>query len=183
MENLNLTETVTREAQEINKLLTQRLNASQTGSDEEFKALLHAVTVPMMTLTAKMSGESEVFVQKVCDEVFKSITGKEPQRDDTGRIQSARSGGQPMDVTTLFESAMTDPDMIKGAETANNALAAAMQQMADTHWGRPVIRARIMVMVIVGLLNRIAVESNHPLDHFDTVRDAMQNIQSNMGWY
>ena len=181
MEKPNLTETVTREAQEINKLLTQKLNTSKAGSDEEFKALLHAVTVPMMTLTAKMSGESEAFVQKVCDEVFKAITGKEPQRDDAGRIQSARSG-QPVDATTLFESTMTDPDMIKGAETANYALAAAMQQMADTHWGRPVIRARIMVMVIVGLLNRIAVEANHPLDHFDTVRDAMQNIQSNMGW-
>ncbi|MBO4790588.1 MAG: hypothetical protein IK089_07160 [Oxalobacter sp.] len=181
MENLNQTPTVIREAQEINKALTQRLNTSQTTSDEEFKALLHAVTVPMMTLTAKLSGESEAFVQDVCDEVLKQLTGKEPQRDDSGRIQSARSG-QPMDATALFESTMTDPDMIKGAEIANRALAAAMKEMADTHWGRPVIRARIMVMVIVGILNRIGMEANHPLDHFDTVRDAMQNIQSNMGW-
>lgn len=182
MENKDQSETVMREAQEINKLLTQKLNASKVSSDEEFKTLLHAVTVPMMTLTAKLSGESEVFVQDVCDEVFKAMTGKAPSRDDSGRIKSTHSG-EPTDATTLFESTMSDPDMVKGAEIANYALAAAMQQMADTHWGRPVIRARIMVMVIVGLLNRIAVEATYPLDHFDTVRDAMKNIEQNMGWF
>lgn len=189
MDNQEPSETVTREAQAINKLLTQKLNASQTTSDEEFNALLHAVTVPMMTLTAKMSGESESFVNNVCAEVLKAVTGKAPVRNaDTGAVDTTtprhgRRPGMSMDADTLFGEAIhNDEDMIKAAEYARSALNAAISQLADTRWGRPIIRARAMVMVIVGLLDYINMEATYPMEHYDTIRDAMTNMERNLRW-
>ncbi len=189
MDNRDQSETVTREAQAINKLLTQKLNASQTTSDEEFNALLHAVTVPMMTLTAKMSGESDSFVHSVCDEVLRQLTGKAPVRDtETGEVDNTtprpgRRPGMSMDADTLFGEAIhTDEDMMKAAEFARSALSAAISKLADTRWGRPIIRARAMVMVIVGLLDYINMEATYPMEHYDTIRSAMTNMERNLRW-